>query len=122
MNLTTCFRRRKPSRHAATSRTRLGLEPLEPRNLLDGGLANVLVNDPRLDTTPQDTQNQTATVLGAGSKVVVAYNDSGPFSLANRSTLGYSVSTNGGASFTDKGTLPATPPVSHAGRPGPGPE
>jgi hypothetical protein len=117
MSLTTCFRRRKPSRHAATWRTRLGLEALEPRDLLDGSLANVLVNDPALDTTPQDLQNQTSIVLGSGNKVVVAYNDSGSFSMANPCTLGYSVSNNGGATFTDKGTLPATAPYYTLGDP-----
>ena len=109
MSLTTCFRRRRQSRHAAKSPLRLGLEALEPRNLLDGGLANVLVNDPALDTTPQDLQNQTAIVLGDNNTVIVAYNDSAPFSADNPSTFGYSISNNGGASFTDKGTLPPTP-------------
>lgn len=117
MSPTIRFRRRLASQRAGTSRTRLALERLEPRNLLDGGLANVLVNNPALDTTPQDIQNQTAIVLGAGNKVIVAYNDSGPHAADNPSTLGYSVSTNGGTSFTDKGTLPPTPPYYTLGDP-----
>lgn len=117
MNLRTRFRRRKPSPHAAASRARLALEHLEPRDLLDGGLANVLVNDPALDTTAQDIQNQTAIVLGADNRVIVAYNDSGSFSPSNPCTFGYSVSSNGGASFTDKGTLAPSRPYYTLGDP-----
>jgi hypothetical protein len=95
----------------------LELELLEARNLLDGALANILVNDPALDTTPQDLQNQTAIVLGSGNTVVVAYIDSSPFSADNPSAFGYSVSRNGGASFTHKGTLPPTPPYHSLGDP-----
>jgi hypothetical protein len=102
------YHRKRHSRRSLRRplRRRLELELLEARNLLDGGLANVLVNDPTLDTTAQDTQSETAIVLGAGSKVIVAYNDSGVFSADNPAFTGYSTSANGGASFTDKGSLP----------------
>jgi hypothetical protein len=53
------------------------VELLEARNLLDGGFANVLVNNPAEDTTAQDTQSETAITLGAGSRIIAAYNDSG---------------------------------------------
>lgn len=85
---------------------RLELELLEARNLLDGGLTNVLVNNPALDTTAQDTQSETAIVLGAGSNIVVAYNDDGVFSVANLARTGHSMSANGGATFADQGSLP----------------
>ena len=77
----------------------------------------MLVNNPALDTTPQDLQNQTSIVLGEGNKLIVAYDDSGPFSLDNPTTLGYSVSANGGGSFSDKGTLSPTPPYYTLGDP-----
>jgi hypothetical protein len=81
------------------------VELLEGRNLLSG-FTNVLVNDPTEDTIPmQDTQSETAIVLGAGSKIVVAYNDSGLTSAAFPGLTGYSRSANGGATFADQGSL-----------------
>src|SRR5215472_11428424 len=98
MSLTTGIRPRRPSREAMVRRHRLALETLEARSLLDSGLANILVNDPTLDTTAQDTQSETAIVLGAGSKVIVAYNDSaGAIAGDNYHAIGYSRSNNGGA-------------------------
>jgi hypothetical protein len=82
------------------------LELLEARNLLDGGLTNVLVNNPALDTTAQDTQSETAITLGAGSKVIVAYNDTVNVVAGNYLGTGYSLSANGGATFADHGSLP----------------
>lgn len=82
--------------------------------MLDVGLANVLVNDPTADLTNQDTQSETTLVLGAHSRVIVAYNDSDrwvprvPVSPALHFT-GYSRSTDGGGSFADKGSLPEDP-------------
>src|SRR6266404_1600791 len=70
--------------------------------------ANVLVNDPALDLTARDTQSETSLVLGSGPNIVVGYNDSGSFGAANHFT-GYSLSTDAGATFIDKGTLPVSP-------------
>jgi hypothetical protein len=99
--------RRSPHR---LPRRRLLLELLEARSLLDSGLANILVNDPTQDTTAQDTQSETAIVLGAGSKVIVAYNDSvGMIAGDNYHAIGYSRSANGGASFQEMGSLPLNP-------------
>ena len=102
-------RRGHPSRRRPVCR--LALEPLEARNLLDGGFANVLVNDPSADhpvtavvngTTfvfPRDTQSETTLALGAGGRVVVAFNALyGPEVVRSRetgitsheSTLGFS--------------------------------
>jgi polyvinyl alcohol dehydrogenase (cytochrome) len=87
-------------------RPRLLLELLEGRNLLDTGLTNVLVNNPALDTTAQDTQSETAIVLGSGSKVIVAYNDTvASYAGDSYHGIGYSRSVNGGASFGE-GSLP----------------
>ena len=65
---------------------------------------NTLVNNPAADTTTRDTQSETALVL-AGSNVIAAFNDSGSSVGTNKFT-GFSRSTDGGASFTDLGTLP----------------
>jgi hypothetical protein len=92
----------------------LEVESLEARNLLDGTPANVLVNKPAEDTVPmQDTESETAIVLGADSNVIVAYNDTGAGSFPtplNPTLAGYSLSTNAGASFTDEGQLPHSLP------------
>jgi hypothetical protein len=73
--------------------------------------SNVLVNDRAEDLTAADTQSETTLVVfgdaGNGSKACSAYNDSGSnvFSPFNKFT-GFSQSTNGGATWVDKGTLP----------------
>ncbi len=67
------------------------------------------MNNPAEDTTAQDTQSETAIVLGANSNVVVAYNDSGSHTGGANKYMGYSLSTNGGAGFQDQGTLPDNP-------------
>src|SRR6266849_1951943 len=69
-------------------------------------ISNTLVNDPAADTTAQDTQSETTIVLGAGSNVIVSFNDSGSFIGGAQKLTGFSRSTDGGASFTDQGTLP----------------
>src|SRR5262249_33616412 len=95
----------------------LELELLEARNLLS--FTNILVNNPAEDManyfghTNLDTQNESALVLGANSNVVVAYNDDGILTYpnpVNPTNSGYSLSTNGGASFTDEGSSPASSP------------
>ena len=100
------------------------LEPLEARNLMDGGFANVLVNDPSADhpvtlvdsngitiVLTRDTQSETTLVLGDKGRIVVAYNDSGSenYSTSQREDIGYAVSPNGGQVFLDKGTPPDGP-------------
>lgn len=69
---------------------------------------NVLVNDPAADAGLQDTQSETALVLGSGSNIAGAYNDSGSFIGGANKFTGFSQSTNGGTSFTDKGALPTS--------------
>jgi hypothetical protein len=49
------------------------LDPLEDRTLLS--ITNVLVTNPAMDTSVNDTKSNTALVLGAGNNIVVAYND-----------------------------------------------
>jgi len=117
--------------HASRRRLpgRLALEPLEARNLMDGGFANVLVNDPSADhpvtavvngatiVFTRDTQSETTLALGANGRVVVAFNDTGSqiysdgnyFSDGTREDIGYAVSPNGGQHFQDKGTPPVNP-------------
>jgi hypothetical protein len=111
MNRIALSPRRSPTQRRRPQTRRLELERLEARNLLS--FTNVLVNNPAEDTTIHDTQSETAIVLGAKSNVVVAYNDTGSFSYPtplNPTGTGYSLSTNGGGSFTDEGSLPGNPP------------
>jgi hypothetical protein len=84
------------------------LELLEARNLLS--FSNVLVNNPAFDTTAQDTQSETAITLGAGSNVIVAYNDSvNAYADENYHLTGHSLSANGGATFEEQASLPVDP-------------
>jgi hypothetical protein len=82
---------------------------------------NVRVNDPAQDThQPDQTTESETTIAVAGSHVAVGYNDSqqtGLFLTAGSDLTGYSYSTDGGASFTDGGTLPDTPEFVNLGDP-----
>jgi hypothetical protein len=121
--------------------TRLRLELLEDRTLLDAGVGlnhpeailrptfgavggpqpivdqsssshgrtptNVLVNNPNEDgSSGHDTQSETSLVLGTGNNIVVGYNDL--FLYPSSHFTGYSVSNDGGQTFTDKGAPPAS--------------
>ena len=75
-------------------------------------LPNVLVNNPAADATNRDTQLETSLVLGAGNTIFSAYVDSGSWDGvaggANDHFIGLSTSLDGGATWMDLGTLPAT--------------
>jgi hypothetical protein len=111
MNRFTRFSRRPSVKMRRPAPVRLEVELLEGRNLLSAPPTNVLVNNSAEDTIPmQDTQNETAIVLGANSNIVAAYNDTGAVtypSFADLAGVGYSVSADAGASFADKGNPPA---------------
>jgi hypothetical protein len=81
------------------------LEVLEDRTLFS---VNVLVNSTVADTSSQDTQSETAVVLGSGSNVAVAFNDSESNSGGANRFTGFAQSSNGGTSFVDMGSLPAS--------------
>jgi hypothetical protein len=108
MNRLSFAPRRPHGKRRRLQSARPEVELLEARNLLS--FTNVLVNNPAEDTIPrQDSQSETAIVLGANSSVVVAYNDTGAYSYPtplNPDLLGYSLSTNGGKSFRDEGQCP----------------
>ena len=70
-------------------------------------LGNVLVNNAAADATAQDTQSETALVLGTGSNLIAGFNDSGSFLGANHFT-GWAYSTDGGQTWTDPGILPGS--------------
>jgi subtilisin-like proprotein convertase family protein len=76
--------------------------------LLDGPtlLPNTLVNDPALDTSVQDTQSGTSITRAAGSNVIVAFNNSRLFGSGSNHFTGWSTSSNGGTTWTDRGALP----------------
>src|SRR5499426_2391157 len=61
------------------------------------------------------TQSETA-IVAFGNTVVVGFNDSGSNSGGSNRFTGFARSTNGGATFTDGGTLP-TNPIGDAGDP-----
>jgi hypothetical protein len=90
-------------------------------NLAKPAFTNVLVNDPSLDThEPDQTTQSETTIAVAGSHVAVGYNDSqqtGPFLTAGSNLTGYSYSADGGAHFTDGGSLPNTPEFVNFGDP-----
>jgi hypothetical protein len=112
MNRVTFFPRRPRTKWQRPPTRRLELELLEARNLLS--FTNVLVNNPAEDTVPmQDTQSETAILLGTNSNIIVAYNDTGTFTYPNPlnpATVGYSLSADAGGSFKDEGQLPSGPP------------
>src|SRR5215831_10496071 len=90
-------------------------------NLAKPAFTNVRVNDPAQDTHQLDQTTQSETTIAvAGSHVAVGYNDSqqsGLFLTAGSDTTGYSYSADGGASFTDGGTIPDTPEFVNLGDP-----
>lgn len=71
-------------------------------------LANVPVNDPALDTTAQDTQSNAVVVRVDATTVLAFFNDSGGYSVATPHVVGWARSTDGGASFVDRGSFPDT--------------
>ena len=78
---------------------------------------NVQVNCVAEDaTSPQNTQSETSVAV-SGQKVVVGYNDSLVCCIPAVNFTAYSVSTDGGSSFTDEGTLPFRPDVQPIGDP-----
>ena len=91
-----------------TQRRGTRVEELEPRCLLAGGVDR-LVND-NAGAAPTGTAGftQSGAVLAAfGNSVVTAFNDSGSIAGSlNSKFTGFAHSTNGGAHFTDGGTLP----------------
>lgn len=86
------------------------------------GLQNVRVNDPRTDTTlEQTTQSETAIAV-KGKRVVVGFNDSqhvypGGFLTAAANLTGVAYSADGGRTFTDAGNLPQGPGQVNLGDP-----
>ncbi|MEW6730891.1 MAG: hypothetical protein AB1489_06115, partial [Acidobacteriota bacterium] len=72
-------------------------------------LANQIVNDPTADLTAQDTQSETSIAVAVNGNIIASFNDSGSFTGSNAHFTGYSLSTNGGMTFVDKGILPEDP-------------
>jgi hypothetical protein len=68
------------------------------------------------DGSPRNTQSET-TVAAVGNKVVVGFNDSLVCCVPAINLSGYSVSTDGGKSFTDMGDLPWSGGVQPTGDP-----
>ncbi|MBI1747382.1 MAG: exo-alpha-sialidase [Acidobacteria bacterium] len=66
---------------------------------------NILVNDRQLCGGRGNTQSETS-IAANGDVIVVAWNESKGFYCTNHSTVGWGYSLDGGATFTDGGTLP----------------
>jgi hypothetical protein len=78
---------------------------------------NVQVNCLKEDgSSPQNTESETS-VSAFGPNVVVGYNDSLVCCVPALNLTGYSVSNNGGKTFTDAGDLPWQPNVQPIGDP-----
>jgi hypothetical protein len=91
-----------------------------PTSIDEDEAASVLVNNPAEDTLAIDdisSQSETA-VAGFGSTIVVTFNDSFGFVFPNHSGMGFSRSTDGGATFTDLGNLPVPSTGNNEGDPG----
>jgi hypothetical protein len=73
--------------------------------------SNVLVNNPTQDQPFSFFTQSETTNIAFGNTIVVGYNDSESFNFAGSSSkfTGFSVSTDGGNTFTDEGTLPTNP-------------
>lgn len=80
------------------------LYPEDPRQRITNAQA---VNNPSADTTAQDTQSETSVAV-LGSKVMVAFNDSGSYASGGNQFTGYATSADGGTSFVDHGALPSS--------------
>src|SRR5260370_18377481 len=74
---------------------------------------NCLAED---DASPQNTQSETS-VATSGNKVVVGFNDSLVCCIPALNLTGYSVSTDAGKTFTDRGDVPWKPTVQPIGDP-----
>src|ERR1700747_3475804 len=74
---------------------------------------NCLAED---DGSPQNTQSETS-VAAFGDKVVVGFNDSLVCCIPALNLSGYSVSNDGGSTFTNMGDLPWKPFVQPIGDP-----
>src|SRR5947209_8468657 len=67
-------------------------------------IVETIVNDPSRDVDNGDTQSETSIVLGSGSHVIAAFNNT---RLRNNHSVGFASSPNGGAFWTDGGALPS---------------
>ena len=74
----------------------IGKSENNPKSLL----LNSLVNNPAADATAQDTQNETAIVLGSGSNIIGSFNDSGSNISGASKFTGFSTSNDGGNTRT----------------------
>src|SRR5215204_905814 len=84
-------------------------EVLEARQLLAGGVDRLVNDNAGAQSTSRFTQSE-ATVAVFGSTIVTAFDDSGSYNGSNSHFTGFSRSIDGGATFTDGGTLPTSTP------------
>src|SRR6266581_8722370 len=84
-----------------------GIElPARVRALLPS--VNVQINNNTGFTCPQGFTHSETTALSFGTTIIGGFNDSGSFAIAGNQFTGFSRSTDGGVTWTDGGTLPAS--------------
>jgi subtilisin-like proprotein convertase family protein len=106
LRLERLFGRKDTVKEADTPAPEGGRLPDAPALDSPALLANPLVNNTALDTTAQDTQSGTTIALASGSNVIVAFNNSRFYATGNPHFTGWSTSSNGGTTWTDRGSLP----------------
>jgi subtilisin-like proprotein convertase family protein len=101
------YQRRLERLYGHKGKARLRPREVEPGEAPEVAPANTPVNNPAADATVQDTQSETALVLGAAANILASYNDSGSNAGGASHFTGVARSTDGGATYTDNGVLPA---------------
>src|SRR6266404_5565996 len=77
-----------------------------PRSLLPS--VNVQINNNTGFSCTQGFTHSETTALSFGTTVIGGFNDSGSFAITGNQFTGFSRSTDGGVTWTDGGTLPAS--------------
>jgi hypothetical protein len=77
-----------------------------PGQVFSSAAADALVNNNAGATGDRWFTQSETTILAFGNNVVIGFNDSGSNSCGANKFTGWAYSTDGGASFTDGGTLP----------------
>ena len=96
---------RRPTRRYRKAAAQMFIESLEQRLLLTTISGNILVNNPSMDTTTNDTQSETTLIVFNGT-VLSSFNDSGSHAVSSTKFTGFARSTDGGNTFADLGVLP----------------
>jgi hypothetical protein len=97
-------------------REKLGEIPSQGSIIDNTAAADALVNNNAGASGSAYFTQSEMSILAFGSNVIIGFNDSGSYATGGNKFTGWSYSTNGGATFTDGGTLP-TSTIGDAGDP-----